>query len=431
MRAARALAVPEIRLAPETGAALVQALYRDVTIASRCLVAGGDERFLVGASPEVDAPAPDGGEEAHPLVTTDARGIAVGLAPAMTGEIVFEDHALPLPPGDLVLSPGAQLRLRWGAMAYLVVATSAPPRLPRPRRRWRGAWADLVSAAALLVFGLFLSFLPPPSKSLSLDSLSVLAHQSPVIVIPRALPPAPAGGQARPAAPAAARTRPVVSRGARIRSAPRRPDPEDAGHQGILGTILSHPGASWQSFFSRQGLLDEGEVLRDLQGTTLEDSGVLRGVTVGAGIYDSLIGDSRGPGLGPCLGCRAAAGDALAHLGPRAPIVPEVRAGAVTTQGSLDKEIVRRIIRRHVNEIRYCYEQELARHPSLAGRVVTQFSILPDGRVGTALLAASTVDDVRVQACILAAVRRWEFPVPRGGGLVMVSYPFLLVPAGP
>jgi hypothetical protein len=36
----------------------------------------------------------------------------------------------------------------------------------------------------------------------------------------------------------------------------------------------------------------------------------------------------------------------------------------------------------------------------------------------------------RVESCTLQAVKRWPFPQPNGGGLVLVSYPFVLAPAG-
>ena len=38
--------------------------------------------------------------------------------------------------------------------------------------------------------------------------------------------------------------------------------------------------------------------------------------------------------------------------------------------------------------------------------------------------------NVRVENCTVQAVRRWEFPKPLGGGIVIVSYPFVLTPAG-
>jgi hypothetical protein len=32
--------------------------------------------------------------------------------------------------------------------------------------------------------------------------------------------------------------------------------------------------------------------------------------------------------------------------------------------------------------------------------------------------------NLRVENCVVQAVRRWEFPKPLGGGIVIVSYPF-------
>ena len=35
----------------------------------------------------------------------------------------------------------------------------------------------------------------------------------------------------------------------------------------------------------------------------------------------------------------------------------------------VDKEIIRRVIRRHMNEVKFCYERELQRNPTLRGAV--------------------------------------------------------------
>jgi len=99
-------------------------------------------------------------------------------------------------------------------------------------------------------------------------------------------------------------------------------------------------------------------------------------------------------------------------------------------RGSLDKEIVRRVVRQHLNEVRFCYEQALVRRPALAGRIVAQFTIAPTGRVLASALQSSSLGETTVDACIVAATRRWEFPRPAGGGIVVVSYPFQLSPAG-
>jgi TonB family protein len=82
------------------------------------------------------------------------------------------------------------------------------------------------------------------------------------------------------------------------------------------------------------------------------------------------------------------------------------------------------------NEIRFCYEKALAGAPGLGGRVTTTFTIGPMGQVNAAFVTASTLGHAAVEGCIVAAIRRWPFPAPRGGGAVIVSYPFLFVPAG-
>jgi TonB family protein len=110
--------------------------------------------------------------------------------------------------------------------------------------------------------------------------------------------------------------------------------------------------------------------------------------------------------------------------------VPKIIPTTATVRGNLDKEIIRRIVRTHLNEIRFCYEQSLVRHPSLSGRVVVQFTIAPTGRVMTAVLQSSTIGEPALNSCVVEATRRWEYPRPDGGGLAIVSYPFQLTPAG-
>ena len=109
---------------------------------------------------------------------------------------------------------------------------------------------------------------------------------------------------------------------------------------------------------------------------------------------------------------------------------PEVIPGILSVRGTLDKEIIRRTIRRHINEVRFCYEQELTTHRELAGRMVVQFNIAGNGQVLSSVMQSSTLGNVRVESCTLLAVRRWEFPKPQGGGLVNVSYPFVFAAAG-
>ena len=105
---------------------------------------------------------------------------------------------------------------------------------------------------------------------------------------------------------------------------------------------------------------------------------------------------------------------------------PRVVAGRAQVHGALDKEIIRRIIRRHINEVKYCYQKELQVKPGLYGRVVIQFTISGTGQVVMAVVQSSTMNNRNVETCIARAVRRWLFPKPKGGGIVIVSFPFVL-----
>lgn len=107
----------------------------------------------------------------------------------------------------------------------------------------------------------------------------------------------------------------------------------------------------------------------------------------------------------------------------------EVRQVAVLPQdpsitGGLDAEIIRRVIRERRREVQACYEAELQRTPDLAGRVVFNFVITPDGSVASATVRESSLNNDAVESCIANRMRRWRFPEPRGGGLVRVDYPF-------
>ncbi|MCX4239002.1 AgmX/PglI C-terminal domain-containing protein, partial [Paraliomyxa miuraensis] len=82
----------------------------------------------------------------------------------------------------------------------------------------------------------------------------------------------------------------------------------------------------------------------------------------------------------------------------------------------------------HINEVRYCYNQGLARDPNLKGRVAIQFTIGPTGSVPVAVVADSSIKDSNVSNCVAKAVKRWKFPKPPGGGNAVVTYPFVLEP---
>jgi len=160
-----------------------------------------------------------------------------------------------------------------------------------------------------------------------------------------------------------------------------------------------------------------------LRGTGRGGGGLGQG-TIGMGNFGT-IGRGGGRGAGEGGYGRGAGGFRGRSAG-----VPQVRSGGAEVRGSLSKEVIRRVVRRHINEVKFCYEQQLNARPDLQGRVTTRFVISPTGSVQSAMVASSSLRNEAVESCIVRAVRRWTFPAPDGGGVVVVNYPFLLDAAG-
>ncbi len=110
--------------------------------------------------------------------------------------------------------------------------------------------------------------------------------------------------------------------------------------------------------------------------------------------------------------------------------VPEVRLTKGEFEGVVDKEVVRRVVRSHINEIRGCYDQGLVRKPNLSGRVAIQFTIGPGGNVPASAVVESSLGDGSTEQCIARAVKRWRFPTGSSGGHAIITYPFVLTTGG-
>jgi TonB family protein len=158
-----------------------------------------------------------------------------------------------------------------------------------------------------------------------------------------------------------------------------------------------------------------------------EDSGKLGGGTgegtIGLGGLET-IGHGGGGGSGVGYG-RGAGG-----LYDKSESKPTIQPGTASVQGSLSKEVIRRIIKQHLNEVRYCYEKSLVAQPGLGGKMAVKFTISPTGAVEAANVSTSTMGAPDVESCVAQAFERWTFPAPEGGGTVNVTYPLAFAPSG-
>jgi hypothetical protein len=100
--------------------------------------------------------------------------------------------------------------------------------------------------------------------------------------------------------------------------------------------------------------------------------------------------------------------------------------GNPTILGGLDKSLIDAVIKRNMSQIRYCYQRQLAKNPSLNGKIKVKFVIAKDGSVSKASIDSSTMGGggKPVESCIVGRFKKFKFPQPNGG-IVIVKYPFI------
>jgi len=383
------------------------------------------------------------------------------------GELVGAAGAQPIATGERVLIHlGARARVRVGNFSFLV---SAVPRAKKAGAGWRAL--DRRSAATLVGSGAFhLAFLllfwlvPPDAYSLSANALEAgsrypRAHLEPTETQTDDVPlwnqdarhDEDEGGRGKRSqgeeGQLGDRQAPRTHNRYGIKGPRDNRDPhmsreaarEQAARAGILGILFASSG-SWNAPTSPFG--------RDRASGQDDESalGALIGHRVGPNFgYGGLELDGTGRGGGGtgegtiCLGQLATighgggggwgsgyghgAGGLRVREGTGGPDRPQPSA---TVKGGLSKEVIRRVVRQHMNEIRFCYEQQLAMRPDLQGRVPVSFVISPSGAVQSSAVVGSTLGNATAEQCMARAVRRWAFPTPEGGGIVAVTYPFIL-----
>jgi outer membrane biosynthesis protein TonB len=94
-------------------------------------------------------------------------------------------------------------------------------------------------------------------------------------------------------------------------------------------------------------------------------------------------------------------------------------------EGGLEKEVISSYIKTQLGQIRYCYERQLSASPDLYGKIHIKFTIGGNGQVIQQAVGLTTLQNAMVEGCILRRVATWKFPEPKGGTLVVVTYPFL------
>jgi hypothetical protein len=174
----------------------------------------------------------------------------------------------------------------------------------------------------------------------------------------------------------------------------------------VVQTVVAWKGAA----------LDRAGLTAALGGKDASDVLVGEGPTAQQ-LVDTLVAlGGKHARLGVLVGTSEARLETLKKSAP-----PMLSAGQPSTNGDLDKAIIRRFVKRNLDKIQYCYEKALLAKPGLKGTVMVQFFIAPTGTVPSA--HATGVDDA-VATCVEGVIKGIAFPEPKGGGGVQVNYPF-------
>jgi TonB family protein len=432
--------------------------------------------FFVGEEPVCDfwVPVEQLGGQSK-ILLADATGV-LHFQPQFTGgDVTFENgeqksfkDILPQGTGSFQVPPGARCKIDFGEITFLINSVASPrkPKLPI-MIDWANQSFTGLSFLVHMVLLFLVFFFPPESRTLSLDQLSESNRYVKFLLQPQEIIPEEElpewmqkkdkaddkeggkgkrhkGEEGQMGDTKAKKTDNMYG----IKGPADNPDPHMARDQkaelakgaGILSVMqqaLNMP----TSPFGRDSALgtDAENALGALMGNQIGPNFGFGGLGLrgtgrgGGGTGEGTIGlgnlgtIGHGGGGGSGVGYGRGAGGLRGRGGGK---VPSIRPGTAEVKGSLSKEVIRRVIRQHLNEIRFCYEQQLAVKPDLSGRVAIQFIISPTGAVQMSKVANSTIGNKAVEDCIAKAVRRWTFPSPEGGGVVIVTYPFVLQPAG-
>ena len=433
----------------------------------------GDQDFTIGEEPTCDfsmAPELIGGVSKVVL----ASGHSLKMQPFFdSAEVTLDsgekkDLKEVAKGGEYTVPDGARVRIKYGDFTFLVNSVNHPRKPKLPMYIEWGFWS--FNAASFVVTALFFGmvfFFPPASRTLSLDQLSESNRFVKFLLQPQEIIPEEelpewmtkkdkaddkeggkgkrhAGEEGQMGDTKAKKTDNMYG----IKGPQDNPDPHMARDQkmdmakgaGIL-SVLQQSLNMPTSPFGRDSALgsDAENALGALMGNQIGPNFGFGGLGLrgtgsgGGGTGEGTIGlgnlgtIGHGGGGGSGVGYGRGAGGLRGKGGGN---VPQIKPGEAMVKGSLSKEVIRRVIRQHINEIRFCYEQVLATKPDLSGRVSIQFVISATGAVTGSKVADSTLGSSSTEQCIAKAVQRWTFPSPEGGGVVIVTYPFVLQPAG-
>ena len=104
---------------------------------------------------------------------------------------------------------------------------------------------------------------------------------------------------------------------------------------------------------------------------------------------------------------------------------PSVTRHKALVAGPLTQDDIDRAAGAQDGAARECLEQARSRAPGVSGRIMLKFVVAVDGSVTTVKLGTSTVEDKRLEACVMRCVRALRFPKSSDGRISVVGLPYV------
>ena len=189
------------------------------------------------------------------------------------------------------------------------------------------------------------------------------------------------------------------------------------GSGGALGDVLSGGAVTGNAADVLAQASGVGVATKSEAGTLRTRSGGGSGQKAGLGSLKKGKGAGKAAGEGKEIKERAVRG----RVGLKG-------GGDIGGSGEFDQALVQRQIKQRIKSITRCYESELRKNPSLAGKVTVTFTIQERGNVTNAKASENTTGSAAVADCVTRTISRFRFNPGPDGGSVTFKYPFVFQP---
>ncbi len=197
------------------------------------------------------------------------------------------------------------------------------------------------------------------------------------------------------------------------------------------GTVDVYKSFDFKSTVS--SLVAKGGSLKGARTHKSSNSKSIGGASVGGGVATNLRKADAGTQVGSLTGStvgKLAQSKGSEGLSSKTGIFTAGIPSETVVLGSMDPDVIRRILREHIPQFRYCYQKELDRNAAkkVQGTIRLLFTIGASGHVARAGVDGRTRLPKDVKRCVVGVLNGIQFPRPLGGGTVDVKQPFNFYP---